>query len=99
MKILGVLSLLDVALHAAWKWGGAGGKAYPGTVGTLGPAYFAALLLWPTWVVYCICILIILFAGPSKKRPKIVACLFAPAVIYGVYFMVVGGWGERAGLR
>jgi|SRR5579862_2126380 len=99
MRIFGCFSLVVVALHAAWKWGGAGGTAYVGTVGTLGPAYFGALLLWPVWVVSCICVLAILFGRQPEKRSKTFAWIFAPVILYGVYFLVAGGSGERAGLR
>jgi hypothetical protein len=99
MILIGFFSLIVVALHASWKWAGAGGTSYPGTFGTLGPAFFGALLLWPMFVVSCICFAIILMRAPSPEKPKTVALLFVPIILYGVYFLIVGGSSERAGLR
>jgi hypothetical protein len=98
IKVLGCLSLLVVASHAAWKWGGACGTSYPGTTGSLGPIFFAALLLWPCWVIACVSVPVILFRQKSQ-RCKVVALLFAPILIYGIYFLIAGGSGERAGIR
>ena len=99
VKILGCLSLAVVAFHAAWKWGGAGGTAYAGTIGTLGPAFFIGLLLWPMWITSLVCVFSILLRKAPTQRAKSVALLFAPILIYGVYFLIAGGSGERAGLR
>jgi hypothetical protein len=41
----------------------------------------------------------ILFRNASPKTPKAAALLFAPIIFYGIYFLIVGGSGERAGLR
>lgn len=99
MKVLGCLSLVIMAFHAAWKWGGAGGTAYAGTVGTLGPAFFIALLLWPMWLTSCICVPTILFRRQPTSASKALALLFVPLLAYGIYFLIVGGSGERAGIR
>jgi len=99
MRIFGCFSLVVCMLHAAWKWGGAGGTSYIGTVGTVGPAYFGALLLWPTWIASCICAIAILFRRAATPRWQPVILLFIPLIIYGCYFLVAGGWSERAGLR
>jgi len=99
MKILGCFTVAVVAFHAAWKWGGAGGTAYVGTIGTLGPAFFIALLLWPMWIISIVCVCIILFRKAPNHSAKAVALLFAPILIYGVYFLIAGGSGERAGIR
>ena len=96
---LGSFSLLVVLLHAAWKWGGAGGTSYPGTVGTVGPAFFGALLLWPMFITSCVCIAIILLRPRTPGKPKTVALLFAPIILYGIYFLIFGGSGGRAGIR
>jgi len=95
--ILGFTSLIVVACHASWKWAGAGGKSYPGTFGTVGPAFFGAVLLWPMFAVSAICISIILFGNRSPNRSKAVALLFVPIILYGIYFLIVGGSGLRAG--
>jgi hypothetical protein len=95
----GIFSLLVVLAHAAWKWAGAGGMSYIGTIGTLGPAYFGAILLWPTFAISCVCVGIILFRPGAPERSKAIAFFFLPIIIYGIYFLIVGGSGERAGIR
>jgi len=97
--LTGIGSLVVVACHAAWKWAGAGGTSYPGTIGTLGPVFFIALLLWPMFAVSTVYFGSILLGAHSADRPKVTAALFLPIIVYGIYFLVVGGSGERAGLR
>ena len=99
MVWLGVFSLLVLLCDAAWRWGGAGGTSYPGAVGTVGPVFFAALLLWPMFVTSGICVAIILFRPRMPEKPKAVALLFVPIIVYGIYFLIFGGSGERAGIR
>jgi len=99
MVWLGGFSLLVVLLHAAWKWGGAGGTSSPGTFGPVGPAFFVALLLWPMFVTSCACVGIILFRLRTPEKSKAVALLFVPIILYGIYFLIFGGSGERAGIR
>jgi hypothetical protein len=96
---LGGLSLLVVFLHAAWKWGGAGGTSSPGAFGPIGPAFIVALLLWPMFVTSCICVAAILFQPRTPEKSKAVALLFVPIILYGIYFLIFGGSGERAGIR
>jgi hypothetical protein len=95
--ILGAISLVVVICHASWKWGGAGGKSYPGTFGTVGPVFFGALLLWPMFAVSAVCIATTLFGPPSPGKSKTRAIFFLPIILYGIYFLVVGGSSFRAG--
>jgi hypothetical protein len=98
MAWLGAFSLLVVLFHAAWKWGGAGGTSSPGTYGPVGPAFFLALLLWPMFVASCISVVVILMRQRSE-RSRVVGLLFLPIILYGIYFLIFGGSGERAGIR
>ena len=95
--LVGIASLVVVVCHASWKWAGAGGHSYPGTFGTVGPVFFVALLLWPMFAVSALYIPIILFGRRSEHNPKTVAILFVPMLLYGIYFLIVGGSGLRAG--
>lgn len=96
---LGVFSLLVALLHASWKWGGAGGASSPGAFGPVGPAFFTALLLWPMFLTSCVCVAVILLRPRAPEKPKVVALLFVPIILYGIYFLIFGDSGERAGLR
>jgi cytochrome c biogenesis factor len=99
MVWLGAFSLLVVLLHASWKWGGAGGTSSPGAFGPVGPAFLVALLLWPMFITSCICVIAILTRPRTPEKPKAVALLFVPIILYGIYFLIFGGSGERAGIR
>lgn len=98
MKLAGIFSIIVVACHAAWKWGGAGGTSYVGTYGTIGPVFLVAMLLWPTFIASVILAAIILF----KERPikgRTTVFFFMPILLYGVYFLIAGGSAIRAGIR
>jgi len=99
MVWLGGFSLLVVFLHASWKWGGAGGTSSPGTFGPVGPVFFVALLLWPMFLTSCVCVATILLRLRTPEKSKTVALLFVPIILYGIYFLIFGGSGERAGIR
>jgi hypothetical protein len=40
-----------------------------------------------------------LFRPGAPERSKAIALFFLPIIIYGIYFLIVGGSGERAGIR
>ena len=96
---LGAFSSLVVLLHAAWKWGGAGGTSLPGGFGPVGPDFRIALLLWPMFITSCICVIAILARPRSPEKSEAVALLFVPIILYGIYSLIFGGSGERAGIR
>jgi hypothetical protein len=75
MVCLGGFSLLVVLSHAAWKWGGAGGKSYEGTIGTLGPAFLERFCSGRCSLPH-VSALALLFSGRVSRENRRAFCLF-----------------------